>query len=76
MWMQLVRYALLTLAPVVATYGHITRDDWTTGVGLLMALATWAWGIYVKWGTTSVPNETAARPDVPTVDAATGAVKL
>jgi len=34
-----------------------------------------AWGLYVKADTGRVRSATAARPDVPTVSGATGAVK-
>lgn len=44
-------------------------------VGLIFAGGAWAWGNYVKKGTKAVPDATAARSDVPTVSAATGAVQ-
>lgn len=34
-----------------------------------------AWGLYVKFHTRAVPEKVAARSDVPTVSAATGAIE-
>ena len=75
MAMQLIRYALLTFGPIVIAKGWASETQWATVVGAIMVVATWAWGIYVKKGTTSVPDNVAERADVPTVSPITGAVK-
>jgi hypothetical protein len=75
MAMQLIRYTLLTLGPLVVSRGLATDEQWAQIVGAVIVVATWAWGIYVKKGTTSVPDATAARADVPTVSPLTGQTK-
>ena len=75
MAMQLIRYALLTIGPAIISKGIATDEQWQAVVGAVIVVATWAWGIYVKKGTTSVPDNVAARPDVPTVSPVTGAVR-
>lgn len=40
-----------------------------------IALGTALWGLYVRWNTKAVPAPVAARPDVPTVNSATGVVQ-
>lgn len=71
---QILRYVLIAGGSWAAGKGWVTSDQVTQVVGALGALFTVGWGIYVKKGTTAVPNATAARKDVPTVSAATGAV--
>lgn len=44
-------------------------------VGGAVFLGAIVWGNYVKYRTRAVPVETAARPDVPTVSALTGAIE-
>ncbi len=75
MWMQLLRYSLLTLGPAAAATGYATGEQWSTIVGGIVWLVTFVWGIYVKYGTTSVPDRVAIRADVPTVNPITGTVK-
>lgn len=71
---QIIRYGLIALGSFIVGKGYITSDQVTTLVGALGAIFPIAWGIYVKSNTTAVPDTTAARPDVPTVSAATGTV--
>jgi hypothetical protein len=54
---------------------EVTSDQVTSIIGAIGTLFTVAWGLYVKAGTRAVPSVAAARPDVPTVSAATGAVR-
>lgn len=75
MVIQLIRYALLTAGPAIAQHGWATDAQWESVVGAAITIITWAWGVYVKWNTTSVPSTTAARPDVPTVSPVTGATQ-
>lgn len=74
MAMQLIRYSLLTIGPVIVSKGFATDVQWQAIIGAVIILATWAWGIYVKLGTTSVPDKVAARADVQTVSPVTGIV--
>lgn len=39
-----------------------------------VAIATAAWGLYVKFRTRAVPEKVAARADIPVVSSATGAI--
>lgn len=72
---QIIRYALLAVGGYFTNKGVITGDQLTAIIGGLGTIFTAAWGIYIKYGTTSVPDATAARADVPTVSAITGTVK-
>jgi len=75
MVMQFVRYALLTAGPLIIAKGWATTESWPIVVGAMMTVGTWGWGVWVKWGSTSVPDNHAAQADVPTVSPVTGAVK-
>lgn len=72
---QAIRYGLLLACGPLVSHGYFTSDDITTAVGAIGVLFTLGWGFYVKFKTKSVPEATAARADVPTVSAATGAVE-
>lgn len=72
---QMIRYALIAAGSFFVGKGYITSEQVTTIVGALGAIFPIAWGLYVKANTKAVPTATAARPDVPTVSGATGAVK-
>ena len=72
-WM-ILRYLLIAGGGIAVGKGWITNEQLLTAVGAVGTLGAIAWGMYVKIGTTAVPDATAARPDVPTVSAATGAV--
>lgn len=72
---QIVRYILIAAGSFATGKGWVTADQVTAIVGALGTLFTVAWGLFVKSGTTAVPNAVAARADVPTVSGATGAVK-
>lgn len=71
---QLIRYGLIAVGGIAVGRGMVTQDEVITIVGALGQIATVAWGVYVKAGTTAVPDKTAERKDVPTVSAATGQV--
>jgi len=70
---QLIRYVLLLFFGYLTKKGIGDADTWNAVLGPLGALFTAGWGIYVKYGTKAVPADVAARSDVPTVSAATGA---
>ena len=72
---QIVRYVLIAAGTWLASKGYIGAEQWETVVGGLGAIFGVAWGLFVKSGTKAVPAAVAARPDVPTVSGATGAVK-
>jgi hypothetical protein len=71
---QVVRYLLIAAGSFATGKGWVTSDQ-VTSIGAIGTLFTVAWGLYVKAGTRAVPSVAAARPDVPTVSAATGAVR-
>lgn len=72
---QILRYVLLAVGGYFTNKGYITGDTVTSVVAAIGTLFTAAWGIYVKAGTQAVPNVVADKPSIPTVSAATGAVK-
>jgi hypothetical protein len=72
---QIVRYLLIAAGSFATGKGWVTSDQVTGIIGAVGTLFTVAWGIYVKFGTSSIASQTAARPDVPTVSAATGALR-
>lgn len=78
---QVLRYVLIGGGAFLAGRGKIDptqvaplADQLIQLLSGAISLATVAWGLYVKFRTVAVPVETAARPDVPTVSPATGAV--
>lgn len=72
---QIIRYGLIAAGSFFVGKGYFSSADVTTIVGAFGAVFPIVWGLYVKANTKAVPAETAARPDVPTVSAATGAVQ-
>ncbi len=72
---QILRYVLIFAGSFAAGKGWASSDDTTALVGAICTAVPIIWGIYVKAGTTAVPDATAARPDVPTVSAITGQIK-
>ena len=71
---QIIRYLLIAGGGVAVGKGWITNEQLLSAVGAVGSLGAIGWGLFVMAGTTAVPDATAARPDVPTVSAATGAV--
>ncbi len=71
---QIIRYVLLAFGGYFTNKGVITGDQLTSLIAALGTIFTAAWGIYVKFGTKSTTAIAAARPDVPTVSAVTGAI--
>lgn len=72
---QIARYLLIAGGGFLTGKGYITAEQVTTLVGAIGSIGAVLWGLFVKAGTTAVPDAVAARPDIPTVSAATGAVK-
>lgn len=79
---QTVRYVLIGGGAYLAGRGKIDpaqvapmADQIITVASGAASLGAAVWGLYVKWQTATVPADTAARPDVPVVSSATGAVK-
>lgn len=72
---QVLRYGLIAVGGYFTNKGIVSSDQWTTIVGALGTVFPILWGLYVKANTKAVPAATAARTDVPTVSAATGAVQ-
>lgn len=71
---QILRYILIAGGGFLTGKGYITAEQLTTIVGAIGSVGAIIWGLFVKAGTTAVPDATAARADVPTVSGATGAV--
>ena len=79
---QTVRYVLIGIGGFFAGKGKIDAaqvpvlaDQIIQIASGAVALGAAAWGLWVKWNTKPVPVATADRPDVPTVNSATGAVQ-
>jgi len=77
---QSVRYVLIAVGSYFAGKGKIDAsqvapmaDSFIQLASGAVALGAAAWGFWVKFRTATVPAEVAARTDVPTVSAATGA---
>lgn len=71
---QIARYILIAVGSFATGKGWVTADQVTAIVGAIGTIGAVVWGLFVKSGTTAVPDTVAARADVPTVSAATGAV--
>ena len=71
---QIARYILIAGGSFLVGKGYISAENVETIVGAIGSVGAILWGLYVKKGTTAVPNEVAARSDIPTVSAATGTV--
>jgi hypothetical protein len=79
---QSIRYLLIFGGGILAGRGKISADEVAPLAdsiiqvgGAIVSVGAMLWGLYVKWKTRAVPFAVAARPDVPTVSAATGAVE-
>ena len=72
---QIIRYGLIAVGSWITSKGWVSGDQWEIIIGGLGTLFPVIWGLFVKSGTKAVPEATAARADVPTVSAATGAVQ-
>jgi len=72
---QIARYILIAAGSFATGKGWVTADQVTAIVGAIGTIGAVLWGLFVKSGTTAVPDSVAARSDVPTVSAATGAVQ-
>lgn len=71
---QIARYILIAGGGVAVGKGWITNEQMLTVVGTVGSVGAVLWGLFVKAGTSAVPDAVAARSDVPTVSGATGAV--
>lgn len=72
---QILRYLLIAVGSFATGKGWVTADQVTAVVGAIGTIGAVLWGLFVKSGTTAVPDKVAARPDIPTVSGATGAVQ-
>jgi hypothetical protein len=79
---QTVRYVLIGVGSFLAGKGKIDpahvpamADQIIHIASGAVAVGAAAWGLWVKWKTVPVPEATAARSDVPTVNSATGAIQ-
>lgn len=71
---QILRYVLIAGGGFLSGKGYISAEQVTTIIGAIGSIGAVVWGLFVKSGTTAVPDATAARSDVPTVSGGTGAV--
>jgi hypothetical protein len=71
---QILRYLLIAGGGFLSGKGYISAEQATTIIGAIGSIGAVVWGLFVKSGTTAVPDAVAARSDVPTVSNATGAV--
>ena len=72
---QIVRYAMLIAGGFATAKGLVSEEQLVALTGAIGTIFTAIWGVAVKWNSTSVPDATANRLDVPTVSPITGAVK-
>ena len=72
---QILRYLLIAGGGFLSGKGYISAEQATTIIGAIGSIGAVVWGLFVKSGTTAVPDSVAARADVQTVSAATGAVQ-
>jgi len=70
---QLVRAALNASGAASTVYFYMTEAQLEALVSALFAIASIAWGFYVRYNTKAVPTPTVNRLDLPTVSSATGA---
>lgn len=73
-WM-LLRSLLMAGSGYLVGRGMLTEEQSASLIGAAGVLFTLGWQMWVRWNTKIVPAPTAARPDVPTVSAATGKVQ-
>jgi hypothetical protein len=71
---QILRYILVAAGTFLVSKGYFSAEQIEIVVGALGSIGAVLWGLYVKAGTTAVPDTVAARADVPTVSGATGSV--
>lgn len=71
---QIIRYLLIAGGSFLVGKGYVSAENVEQLIGAIGSIGAILWGLYVKFGTTAVPNATADRVDVPTVSGATGAV--
>lgn len=77
-----IRALLMVGGGFLAGKGYVTMDQVKSIadrlpeiVGAVAAVVGPFWALYVRWNTRAVPAVTAARADVPTVSAVTGATE-
>ncbi len=71
---QIVRYVLIAAGSFFASRGWVTEEQWLTIVGAIGGIFAILWGLYVKWGTSPVPDKAIIQKNVPVVSGATGEV--
>lgn len=79
---QLLRYLLIAAGAYLTKQGLVDDETWTAIVGAMITILTGAWGIYVKYGTKSVPtlvvdnshSPLTPEPPIPVTSTVTGNV--
>jgi hypothetical protein len=79
---QAIRYSLIAVGTWMAARNYIPvtevahlADNIVSFLSLGVSIVSAAWGFYIAWKTKRVPLTTAQRPDVPTINPATGAIQ-
>ena len=70
---QLIRAGINATGAGATIYFYMTEAQLEALVSALFAIASIAWGFYVRYKTKSVPTTIVISQDLPTVSAATGA---
>jgi len=68
----IARYILIIASAIVATEGTLNEEVIRAVLGAASGLAAAVWGVYVNWGTKSVPVEAVVVHDLPVVSPVTG----
>jgi hypothetical protein len=71
---QIVRYVLIAGGSFIVGKGYITEAQALEIIGAIGSVGGVIWGLFVKSGTTAVPDNVATRADIPTVSGATGGI--
>lgn len=71
---QILRYVLIAGGSFIVGKGYITEAQSIEIIGAIGSIGAVVWGLFVKSGTTAVPDNVATRADVPTVSGATGGI--
>jgi hypothetical protein len=71
---QILRYILIAGGGFLTGKGYLSADQVTSIIGAVGSIGAVLWGLFVKSGTTAVPDAVATRVDIPTVSGATGTI--
>ena len=72
---QIVRAAINASGIGLAVWGYISEENLQAIIKALVAIASIAWGLYVRYGTKAVPIAVVEARALPTVSALSGAIE-